>query len=85
MAARRPNYNTPSPPTATPAPIPTPQVGFHDARKVRKSKVERKSNDIVNRLEKTREERSPDLKAEKEVGRPARGSAGGANASGNGS
>ncbi|GBG00416.1 hypothetical protein Rsub_13178 [Raphidocelis subcapitata] len=43
------------------------QVGYHDPRRVRKTKVERKVNDIINRLEKTREERSPDLKAEKEA------------------
>lgn len=44
------------------------QIGYHDTRKVRKTKVDRKSNDIINRLEKTREERNPDFAAEKEVG-----------------
>ncbi|KIY97006.1 Coiled-coil domain-containing protein 25-like protein [Monoraphidium neglectum] len=43
------------------------QVGFHDAKRVRKAKVERKSNDIIKRLEKTRDERNPDLRAEKET------------------
>lgn len=43
------------------------QVGFHDTRKVRKCKVEKKSNEIINRLEKTQQERIPDLRAEKEV------------------
>lgn len=45
----------------------TPQVGFHDSKRVRKAKVERKISDVINRLEKTRQERSPDLRAEKEV------------------
>jgi hypothetical protein len=43
-------------------------VGFHDQKKVAYCKVDRKSNDIINRLEKTREEKQPDFKAEKEVG-----------------
>ncbi len=43
------------------------QVGFHNQKDVRKVKVEKKNNDIINRLEKTRQERSPDLAAEKEV------------------
>jgi hypothetical protein len=49
------------------------QVGFHDPRKVRKAKVERKVNDIINRLEKTRQERNPDLQAEREVRAPGGG------------
>jgi hypothetical protein len=49
------------------------QVGFHDAKRVRKAKVERKSNDIIKRLEKTRDERNPDLRAEKEVRQRVRG------------
>ncbi|KAG2445261.1 hypothetical protein HYH02_008729 [Chlamydomonas schloesseri] len=43
------------------------QVGFHDPSLVLKVKVERKNNEIINRLEKTRQERYPDLAAEKEV------------------
>lgn len=43
------------------------QVGFHDQKLVRRSKVERKANDVVNRLERTRQERAPDLKAEREA------------------
>ena len=46
------------------------QVGFHDNKNVRKAKVERKDNDIVNRLEKTRKELYPDLEGEKKVGQP---------------
>ena len=42
-------------------------MGFHDTKRVRKAKVERRSNDIINRLEKTRQERNPDFRAEKEV------------------
>ncbi len=45
------------------------QVGFYDEKLRRYVKVARKSNDILNRLEKTKRERQPDLKAEKEVGR----------------
>ncbi|KXZ51981.1 hypothetical protein GPECTOR_10g1003 [Gonium pectorale] len=43
------------------------QVGFHDQSLVLKVKVDRKNNEIINRLEKTRQERYPDLAAEKEV------------------
>jgi len=43
------------------------QVGFHDQKKVAFYKVDRKSNDIINRLEKTKEEKQPDFKAEKEA------------------
>lgn len=43
------------------------QVGFHDEKLRRFTKVARKNNDIMNRLEKTKLERQPDLKAEKEV------------------
>ena len=42
-------------------------MGFHDQKKVAFYKVDRKSNDIINRLEKTKEEKQPDFKAEKEV------------------
>ncbi|KAF8058464.1 CCDC25 [Scenedesmus sp. PABB004] len=43
------------------------QVGFADERLRRYVKVARRSSDILNRLERTRTERSPDLKAEKEA------------------
>lgn len=43
------------------------QVSFHDEKLRRYVKVARKSNDILNRLEKTRREMQKDLKAEKEV------------------
>eukprot|EP00882_Tetradesmus_deserticola_P026559 GHRQ01029310.1.p2 GENE.GHRQ01029310.1~~GHRQ01029310.1.p2 ORF type:complete len:120 (+),score=33.48 GHRQ01029310.1:1033-1392(+) len=43
------------------------QVGFHDEKLRRYTKVARKSNDILNRLEKTRRELQPDFKTEKEV------------------
>ncbi|KAM3576351.1 hypothetical protein VYU27_001702 [Nannochloropsis oceanica] len=42
------------------------QIGFHDQSKVRKIKVE-KCNSIVNALNRTKEERFPDLQAEQEV------------------
>lgn len=50
------------------------QVGFYDEKVRRYTKVPRKSNDILNRLEKTRRELTPDFKTEKEV---RRGTAGG--------
>ncbi|KAI8463207.1 MAG: DUF814-domain-containing protein [Monoraphidium minutum] len=43
------------------------QVGFHDSKRVRKAKVDRKNADIIKRLEKTQQERNPDLRAEKEA------------------
>ncbi|GAB1610788.1 Hypothetical predicted protein [Argonauta hians] len=42
------------------------QVGFHSDKEVRKVRVEKRQNGIVNRLLKTKEERSPDLRAERE-------------------
>jgi hypothetical protein len=45
------------------------QVGFFDEKLRRYTKVARKSNDILNRLEKTRRELQPDFKTEKEVRR----------------
>ncbi|XP_038056835.1 coiled-coil domain-containing protein 25-like [Patiria miniata] len=42
------------------------QVGFHKQREVLSVKVEKRSNEIVNRLNKTKEERMPDLQAERE-------------------
>ncbi|WIA37859.1 hypothetical protein OEZ86_014708 [Tetradesmus obliquus] len=43
------------------------QVGFYDEKVRRYTKVPRKSNDILNRLEKTRRELTPDFKTEKET------------------
>lgn len=42
------------------------QVGFHDEKQVKYMKVEKRINDIVNRLNKTKQELYPDLLAEKE-------------------
>jgi len=42
------------------------QVGFKDQRKVKKILVEARTNAIINRLNKTKEERFPDLAEEKE-------------------
>ena len=42
------------------------QVGFKDQRKVKKILLETRVNAIVNRLNKTKEERFPDLYEEKE-------------------
>ncbi|XP_051581109.1 coiled-coil domain-containing protein 25-like isoform X2 [Myxocyprinus asiaticus] len=42
------------------------QIGFHRQKEVKIVAVEKKINEIVNRLEKTKEERYPDLAAEKE-------------------
>jgi len=38
------------------------QVGFHNPKLVRTIKVEKRINEIVNRLNKTKVERKPDLK-----------------------
>lgn len=43
------------------------QVGFHNSKMVRTVKVEKRVNEIVNRLNKTKVERKPDLKAEREA------------------
>jgi len=43
------------------------QVGFHNPKLVRTIKVEKRINEIVNRLNKTKVERKPDLKAEREA------------------
>uniref|UniRef100_A0A0E0KZW4 NFACT RNA-binding domain-containing protein n=1 Tax=Oryza punctata TaxID=4537 RepID=A0A0E0KZW4_ORYPU len=43
------------------------QVGFHNSKLVRTVKVEKRINEIVNRLNKTKVERKPDLKAEREA------------------
>ncbi|XP_073030254.1 uncharacterized protein [Primulina eburnea] len=43
------------------------QVGFHSTKMVRTVRVEKRINEIVNRLNRTKVERTPDLKAEREV------------------
>ncbi|KAF7830134.1 coiled-coil domain-containing protein 25-like [Senna tora] len=43
------------------------QVGFHNARMVRTVRVEKRINEILNRLNRTKVERNPDLKAEREA------------------
>jgi hypothetical protein len=45
----------------------TGQVSFHDHKMVKKIHVATRQNVIVNRLNKTREEKFPDLRAEREV------------------
>lgn len=45
----------------------TGQVGFHSPKVVRRTRVEKRDNAIVNRLNKTRSEAFPDLAAEKEA------------------
>ena len=42
------------------------QVGFHDPKLVKKCKVEKKKNEIVNRLNKTKTESFPDLAMERD-------------------
>ncbi|KAD4385087.1 hypothetical protein E3N88_25255 [Mikania micrantha] len=43
------------------------QVGFHNNKAVRTVRVEKRINEIVNRLNRTKVERKPDLKAEREA------------------
>ncbi|XP_073125576.1 uncharacterized protein [Henckelia pumila] len=43
------------------------QVGFHNTKMVRTVRVEKRINEIVNRLNRTKVERTPDLKAEREA------------------
>ncbi|KAG6591660.1 coiled-coil domain-containing protein 25-like [Cucurbita pepo subsp. pepo] len=43
------------------------QVGFYNPKMVRTVRVEKRINDIVNRLNRTKVERKPDLKAEREA------------------
>ncbi|KAK6119524.1 hypothetical protein DH2020_046735 [Rehmannia glutinosa] len=43
------------------------QVGFHNSKMVRTVRVEKRINEIVNRLNRTKVERKPDLKAEREA------------------
>ncbi|KAF7030712.1 hypothetical protein CFC21_042187 [Triticum aestivum] len=47
------------------------QVGFHNHRMVHVLTVEKRVNEILNRLNKTRVERRPDLKAEKDASNAA--------------
>ncbi|XP_056409784.1 coiled-coil domain-containing protein 25 [Hyla sarda] len=42
------------------------QIGFHRQKDVKSINVEKKINEVLNRLEKTKDERYPDLAAEKE-------------------
>jgi hypothetical protein len=43
------------------------QVSFHNPKQVRKMKVEKRINAIVNRLDKTKIESHPDFRAEREA------------------
>ncbi|KAI9097661.1 hypothetical protein K1719_025432 [Acacia pycnantha] len=43
------------------------QVGFHNSKMVRTVRVEKRINEVVNRLNKTKVERTPDFKAEREA------------------
>ncbi|CAN6847432.1 unnamed protein product [Brassica oleracea] len=43
------------------------QVGFHNSKMVRTIRVEKRVNEIVNRLNKTKVERTPDFRAEREA------------------
>ncbi|CAO2825917.1 unnamed protein product [Amaranthus hypochondriacus] len=43
------------------------QVGFHNSKMVRTVRVEKRINEIVNRLNKTKVERKPDFQAEREA------------------
>ncbi|XP_047312258.1 coiled-coil domain-containing protein 25-like [Impatiens glandulifera] len=43
------------------------QVGFHNPKMVRTVRVEKRINEIVNRLNRTKVERKPDLKGEREA------------------
>ncbi|KAK3024264.1 hypothetical protein RJ639_043958 [Escallonia herrerae] len=43
------------------------QVGFHNSKMVRTVRVEKRINEVVNRLNRTKVERKPDLKAEREA------------------
>jgi hypothetical protein len=45
----------------------TGQVSFHDQKMVKKVHVQVRQNAIVNRLNKTREEKFPDLRAERDA------------------
>lgn len=43
------------------------QVGFHNPKMVRTVRVEKRINEVVNRLNRSKVERKPDLKAEREA------------------
>ncbi|CAM6100221.1 unnamed protein product [Calypogeia fissa] len=49
------------------------QVGFHNPKLVRTVRVEKRVNEVVNRLNKTKVEKSPDLKAERDLYNAAEG------------
>jgi hypothetical protein len=42
------------------------QIGFYEPKEVRKMRVEKKKNEILNRINKTKREEYPDLAAERE-------------------
>jgi hypothetical protein len=44
-----------------------PQVSFHDRKAVRKTKVDKRNNDIVNRLNRTKREENPDLASRRDA------------------
>jgi hypothetical protein len=56
-----------SPSQPIPPSAPRCQVGFHSQKAVKKVGVEKRKSEIVNRLNRTKEERHPDLAAEKEA------------------
>jgi hypothetical protein len=41
------------------------KVGFHNSRLVKSIRIETRKNDVINRLNKTKEERFPDLRADR--------------------
>lgn len=43
------------------------QVSFHDRKAVRKTRVEKRNNDIVSRLNRTKREENPDLAARRDA------------------
>lgn len=43
------------------------QVGFHDEKAVKKTKVAKRLNEVVNRLNRTKQEHYPDLEKERET------------------
>ena len=47
--------------------VPVMQVGFHSNKLVTKVKVEKRINEVINRLNRTKQELYPDLAAERET------------------
>lgn len=43
------------------------QVSFHNSKQVRKMRLEKRINEIINRLDKTKIETHPDFRAEREA------------------